>query len=189
MNTAVQSRGASVISVEDVQSRADTRRIPINRVGIKDIRHPVKVKDRSAGEQHTVATFNMYVNLPHNFKGTHMSRFVEILHLLLGTVHGHVGLQRQIRQVESDYVDAIENNAIPELLRVGPGLRHGEHGEAHGSGGRCGCRCHPRPRAGALIESCIQQLTAMREIGLPLWIESGELASHPAVFMIRFHIV
>ncbi len=80
MSTAVQSRGANVISVEDVQSRADTRRIPINRVGIKDIRHPVKVKDRSAGEQHTVATFNMYVNLPHNFKGTHMSRFVEILH-------------------------------------------------------------------------------------------------------------
>jgi len=63
-----------------VQSRADTRRIPINRVGIKDISHPVRVKDRSAGEQHTIATFNMYVNLPHNFKGTHMSRFVEILH-------------------------------------------------------------------------------------------------------------
>jgi GTP cyclohydrolase IB len=67
-------------SVEDVQSRADTRRIPINRVGIKDIRHPVRVKDRSRGEQHTVASFNMYVNLPHSFKGTHMSRFVEILH-------------------------------------------------------------------------------------------------------------
>jgi len=66
--------------VEDVQGRADTRQIPIDRVGIKDIRHPVKVKDRSSGEQHTVATFNMYVNLPHNFKGTHMSRFVEILH-------------------------------------------------------------------------------------------------------------
>ena len=75
--TAPQAR---VISVEDVQNRADTRRIPINQVGIKDINHPVKVKDRSAGEQHTVANFNMYVNLPHNFKGTHMSRFVEILH-------------------------------------------------------------------------------------------------------------
>jgi len=49
-------------------------------VGVKDIRHPVRVKDRSAGEQHTIATFNMYVSLPHNFKGTHMSRFVEILH-------------------------------------------------------------------------------------------------------------
>ena len=66
-------------TIEDVQSSADTRRIPINKVGIKDIRHPVRVKDRSQGEQHTIANFNMYVNLPHNFKGTHMSRFVEIL--------------------------------------------------------------------------------------------------------------
>jgi GTP cyclohydrolase IB len=69
-----------VTEIEDVQGHADTRRLPINRVGIKDIRHPVRVKDRSSGEQHTIATFNMYVSLPHNFKGTHMSRFVEILH-------------------------------------------------------------------------------------------------------------
>jgi GTP cyclohydrolase IB len=69
-----------VVLVEDVQNRADTRQIPINRVGVKDINHPVRLKDRSTGDQHTVANFNMYVNLPHNFKGTHMSRFVEILH-------------------------------------------------------------------------------------------------------------
>ena len=67
--------------IEDVQGRADTRRIPIDKVGVKDIFHPVRVKDRSGGEQHTVANFNMYVYLPHNFKGTHMSRFVEILHM------------------------------------------------------------------------------------------------------------
>jgi len=66
-------------SIADVQSSADTRQIPINKVGIKDIRHPVRVRDRSGGDQHTIANFNMYVNLPHNFKGTHMSRFVEIL--------------------------------------------------------------------------------------------------------------
>ncbi len=65
--------------IEDVQGSADTRRIAINKVGIKDIRHPVRVKDRSQGEQHTIANFSMYVFLPHNFKGTHMSRFVEIL--------------------------------------------------------------------------------------------------------------
>jgi len=65
--------------IADVQSSADTRHIAINKVGIKDIRHPVRVKDRSDGDQHTIANFNMYVNLPHNFKGTHMSRFVEIL--------------------------------------------------------------------------------------------------------------
>jgi GTP cyclohydrolase I len=79
MKTAVAPQ-PRVVTVEDVQSRADTRQIPINQVGIKDINHPVRVKDRSEGEQHTVANFNMYVNLPHNFKGTHMSRFVEILH-------------------------------------------------------------------------------------------------------------
>jgi len=65
--------------IDDVQSRPDTRRIPIDRVGVKDIYHPVRVKDRSGGEQHTIANFNMYVHLPHDFKGTHMSRFVEIL--------------------------------------------------------------------------------------------------------------
>ncbi len=66
-------------AIADVQSSPDTRRIAINKVGIKDIRHPVRVRDRSQGEQHTIANFNMFVNLPHNFKGTHMSRFVEIL--------------------------------------------------------------------------------------------------------------
>jgi GTP cyclohydrolase I len=64
-----------------VQGRTDTRRIAIDKVGVKDIFHPVRVKDRSGGEQHTIANFNMYVHLPHNFKGTHMSRFVEILNL------------------------------------------------------------------------------------------------------------
>ncbi len=70
---------ADETSIADVQNSADIRRIAIDKVGIKDIRHPVRVRDRSNGEQHTIASFNMYVNLPHNFKGTHMSRFVEIL--------------------------------------------------------------------------------------------------------------
>ena len=68
-------------SIADVQNSLDTRHIAIDKVGMKDIRHPVRVQDRSEGEQHTIANFNMYVNLPHNFKGTHMSRFVEILNL------------------------------------------------------------------------------------------------------------
>jgi GTP cyclohydrolase I len=78
MQPALKS-GEQANAIADVQNSADTRRIDINKVGIKDIRHPVVVKDRSDGEQHTVANFNMYVNLPHNFKGTHMSRFVQIL--------------------------------------------------------------------------------------------------------------
>jgi GTP cyclohydrolase I len=67
------------ITIPDVQSSADTRQLAIDKVGIKSIRHPIRVSDRDRGVQHTVATFNMYVGLPHNFKGTHMSRFVVIL--------------------------------------------------------------------------------------------------------------
>jgi GTP cyclohydrolase I len=65
--------------IQDTQGLPDGRRMPIDKVGIKDIRHPVQVKDRSQGRQHTIAYFNMYVDLPQHFKGTHMSRFVEIL--------------------------------------------------------------------------------------------------------------
>ena len=67
------------LPIADVQSTPDTRRLAIDRVGIKSIRHPAKIKERDGGVQHTVAHFNMYVGLPHHFKGTHMSRFVEIL--------------------------------------------------------------------------------------------------------------
>ncbi|WP_374260428.1 GTP cyclohydrolase FolE2 [Zoogloea sp.] len=67
------------IAIPDVQNSADSRQLAINKVGIKSIRHPIKVMDKNGGVQHTIAVFNMYVGLPHNFKGTHMSRFVEIL--------------------------------------------------------------------------------------------------------------
>ena len=63
----------------DMQKRLDTRRIPIAKVGVKDITYPIVVMDKNRTLQHTVARINMYVDLPHHFKGTHMSRFVEIL--------------------------------------------------------------------------------------------------------------
>src|ERR671937_1050982 len=66
-------------NIPDVQATPDSRKLAIDQVGIKAIRHPVRIMERSGGAQHTIATFNMYVGLPHHFKGTHMSRFVEIL--------------------------------------------------------------------------------------------------------------
>ena len=66
-------------AIPDVQNDADSRKLAIDQVGVKAIRHPVKVMERAGGVQHTIALFNMYVGLPHQFKGTHMSRFVEIL--------------------------------------------------------------------------------------------------------------
>ena len=66
-------------NIPDVQASPDSRKLAIDQVGIKAIRHPVRIMERAGGAQHTVATFNMVVGLPHHFKGTHMSRFVEIL--------------------------------------------------------------------------------------------------------------
>ena len=68
-----------ITNLPDTQGQADTRNMPINKVGIKDIVHPMTIKQRCGKQQSTIANFNMYVNLPREFKGTHMSRFVHIL--------------------------------------------------------------------------------------------------------------
>ncbi len=67
--------------MKDVQNERDYRKIPINKVGIKNLRYPVTVLDRANCIQHTVADINMYVDLPHERKGTHMSRFLETLQI------------------------------------------------------------------------------------------------------------
>jgi len=65
--------------VVDLQSQRDKRKIPVDRVGVKNLRYPITVLDRANKIQHTVGSINMYVSLPHRFRGTHMSRFIEIL--------------------------------------------------------------------------------------------------------------
>ncbi len=65
----------------DMQKSRDNRNIPIGKVGVKDISYPIVVMDKNKSIQHTVARINMYVDLPHHFKGTHMSRFIEILNV------------------------------------------------------------------------------------------------------------
>src|SRR3954463_11302810 len=63
----------------DVQSTPDIRQIPIQRVGVKGVRHPLIVRTQSGDAQPTVGTWNLDVHLPADQKGTHMSRFVALL--------------------------------------------------------------------------------------------------------------
>jgi GTP cyclohydrolase I len=65
--------------VKDVQKQPDGRKMSIDRVGVTQLRYPVTVLDRKNGIQHTVGDLEMTVSLPHHFRGTHMSRFIEIL--------------------------------------------------------------------------------------------------------------
>ncbi len=65
--------------MEDVQKHPASVQLPIDRVGVKDLRLPLVVRDKQSGTQHTVARVELAVDLPAHFKGTHMSRFVEAL--------------------------------------------------------------------------------------------------------------
>jgi GTP cyclohydrolase I len=64
--------------VIDVQNMRDERRVPIQKVGVKGLRYPITLRDKADGVQHTAAIVNLYADLPHDFKGTHMSRFIEV---------------------------------------------------------------------------------------------------------------
>ena len=64
----------------DIQNETDHREIPLAKVGVKGLEYPVRVLDKAKKVQHTSAKVDLFANLPHHFKGTHMSRFVEIFH-------------------------------------------------------------------------------------------------------------
>ena len=91
------TRLLETIPLADVQAHPDTRKVPISRVGVQNIRFPIAVKDRQKSAQHTVGTIDMSVDLPHHFKGTHMSRFMEIL---------------------NSHDEVISGDALPEILRT-----------------------------------------------------------------------
>jgi GTP cyclohydrolase I len=93
------------MSLTDTQNQPDHRQIAIDRVGVKNLRHPITLRDKDHATQNTIATVQLTVDLPHHFKGTHMSRFVEALN-----THGrslHVDMIQDIlehltRRLESD---------------------------------------------------------------------------------------
>jgi len=88
----------------DMQKLRDDRNIAINKVGVKDIRYPIIVLDKCKERQQTVARINMYVDLPHHFKGTHMSRFIEILN----QYHGEISIERMDTMLRNmkEYLEA-----------------------------------------------------------------------------------
>ena len=67
------------MTIPDIQSTGDTRKITIDKVGVKGIQYPIIVDDRDHGIQHTIAELNIFVELSHQKRGTHMSRFLEVL--------------------------------------------------------------------------------------------------------------
>jgi GTP cyclohydrolase I len=75
----IAAHDADATPMPDVQATRDHRRIAIDKVGVKDVRYPITLRTKGGGQQATVATIDMFVSLPHHQKGTHMSRFLEVL--------------------------------------------------------------------------------------------------------------
>ena len=92
-------------ALTDTQSERDDRQLPIDRVGVRSLRFPLRIRDRDSAVQHTVATVSLAVDLPHHYKGTHMSRFVDVLHahgteLTVATIAGMP--QELIKKLHAD---------------------------------------------------------------------------------------
>ena len=77
----------SPVKLDDKQSERDTRELRIDKVGVRGLRFPIQVRDKARSIQNTVATIGMFVDLPKEFKGTHMSRFVEVLNAHGSVIH------------------------------------------------------------------------------------------------------
>jgi len=89
-HTASRPRKAKRFAVPDLhdkQNERDFRKLRIDKVGVRGLRFPIQVRDKARAFQNTIATIGMFVDLPHQFKGTHMSRFVEVLNAHGGSIH------------------------------------------------------------------------------------------------------
>lgn len=98
------------MNIPDIQSQSDPRQIGIDKVGVKGLRYPIVVEDRINVTQHTVAELNIYVELPHHMRGTHMSRFIEILHhyhteVLIANLPDFLAELKQSLKAKAAYID------------------------------------------------------------------------------------
>lgn len=105
----------------DIQNTQDERNIPIDKVGVRKVKYPIRLKEKNDGLQHTVGLFTLTVDLPKEFKGTHMSRFLEVLSEhnhdlgietipnILSKLRGH--LKSESAHLEVDFTYFIEKAA------------------------------------------------------------------------------
>lgn len=144
--------------MKDIQSLPDLRRISIRKVGVKNISYPIIVLDKERKTQQTVARVNMYVNLPHRFKGTHMSRFVEILNRF----HGKFNL-RTFHLILEEMKDRLEAEAA-HLEIAFPYFLHNRPQAPNPGMERYECRLH-----GSLAE----RLDLVVEVDVPVALQPG----------------
>ncbi|MDR2193691.1 MAG: GTP cyclohydrolase FolE2 [Treponema sp.] len=131
----------------DVQNQTDTRDIPLDKVGVKGLEYPIRVLDKRNKAQHTTATVDLFANLPKHFKGTHMSRFIEIVHHyrnnltmpmflnMLADIRADLDAEASFGEVHFPYF--LEKTAPVSALPGMMSYRCGYQGEVSSRGRRC----------------------------------------------------
>ena len=98
------------MTIPDIQSQTDDRQVNIDKVGVKSLRYPILVEDRTNQSQSTVADLNIYVDLPHHRRGTHMSRFLEVLNhyhqdMIVSQLENFLMELKEVMKAQAAYVD------------------------------------------------------------------------------------
>ena len=95
----------------DTQKERDHRELRIDKVGVRNLRFPIRIRDKAQAHQDTIATIGMFVDLPHHLKGTHMSRFIEVIN-----THGNVVHVENIHEILTAMQERLDaQNAHLEL--------------------------------------------------------------------------
>ena len=109
MNSCPPKSNLKLDAMNDKQSEPDHRQLRIDKVGVRGLRFPIQIRDKERVLQNTIATIGMFVDLPHEFKGTHMSRFIEVLNS-----HGHIVHVENITEI-LHAMQAKLNSAVAHL--------------------------------------------------------------------------
>ena len=112
--TRVARKVAAADQLHDMQSRRDYRELRIDKVGVRNLRFPIQVRDKAHSVQNTVATIGMFVDLPKEFKGTHMSRFIEVLNAHGSVIHVEniPDILRSLQKT-TECLDVAHRNRVP----------------------------------------------------------------------------
>jgi predicted amino acid-binding ACT domain protein len=123
----------------DKQSERDYRHLRIDKVGVRGLRFPIQIRDKERTLQNTIATIGMYVDLPQEFKGTHMSRFIEVLNSHGSVVHvENITDILRAMQAKLEIRGGAPGDGIPVFPgQKGAGFRDGKRDGLHGA-----VRCH-----------------------------------------------
>ena len=145
--------------LQDKQSERDHREIPIDKVGVRGLRFPIQVRDKARASQNTIATIGMYVDLPKEFKGTHMSRFIEVLN-----AHGNI----------------VHVNNIPDILAAMREKLKSETAHLEKYLGEAG-------KSRFSFEG-LEHIEAARDSGRPILIVSGHFGNFELAFVVLHHV-